>query len=385
VDSRNFQVVNSDISTAGPNQTVQFRFNTGTSYVHFMNSYLKFTVTASAGTDHDLKSGSALNFIRETVVLSHSGVEMDRLNYCNLYNSKVLDYKYSADYLDNALSIMDYKTSASEDAISTTSKTYCIPLHLLCGFFDQDKLCPSHLCAGLNLQITFETALRAIVAGTGSPSYTMSNMEVHLDSYMLSTVVRRKLDAISASNGLEYFYVSKHAGRYTTSATTGNFQVSRAVSRALGAVCVHQLDSEVDGVNEDSMRSDKIVDGAATGVATVQWRLGGRYFPNKIINTRPDLYMFNQWAFNKHRSMFSPGNVGISDLDSDGAQAGRKGLLAVNLETSTTVALSGLPLNNARRLNLDVTYGDAVARTVYIWLEYLRVAKAMLDNIKVSE
>lgn len=373
IDSRNHVIVSSDKASASANQTVQFRLNTGSAYIHGMNSYLKMKVAASAD-NQTFGTGSCANLIREVVVLSASGVELDRITNYNVWHRDWCHNTFQADYLDNHLQMAGFNYLTRD--VDTGAKTFILPLWHLSGIFARDKLMPAHLASGMIIQLTFETDLRALKAASGTPTFTVSDMELSIDVYNLNNVIRRKLDAISASNGLEYHYVSTHTSQYSTSAATFNGEVSRAVSRALGGWAKIQLDADIDAATEDAFVSD---DGSA--VSSCQWRLGALYYPNKALSDEVEMYCYSQYAFDKMRQYHAPSNVALADWDASPFTA----VFGVNLEKSTVVGLSGLPLNSSRRLHFNATFASGAARTIYIFMNYMRVASCYLNSVKVSE
>jgi len=127
------------------------------------------------------------------------------------------------------------------------------------------------------------------------------------------------------------------------------------------------------------MRSESV--GAGTGVTGLQWRLGALYLPNKQLSDGVEMFMYSKYAHDKLRGYNSPDSVSLADW----SDADRKAVFAVNLEKSTVVGLSGLPMNNSRRLQCNLTFQAGANRTIYIWLQYLRVATCNLDHVKVSE
>jgi hypothetical protein len=368
VESRNYVRVVSDTASAKANNTIQFRWNTGNSYVHPLNSYLKLKVRTSAGTP-DFGTGSVANLIKEVVVLSNSGQEVDRITNFNVWHRDWVRYSTPVDYQSNILSTAYYNESSSK--LSTADQTLCLPLSHLAGIFNRDKLMPAHLAAGLVVQITFDTDIRAWnVAG----SFTASSMELVLDVYHLKPVVLRKLDAISASNGLEYWYESYHTSKYTTSASQFDADIAKAVSRAQMAWAKVQQSDQINEATEDAFLSDD-----SSNYVSAQWRLGSLYFPMKALDSEQEMYMFTQHAFDKLRDSNTHNNVTFSTYSSNGA------VLGVSLEKSTVLGLSGLPMNNSRRLNLSMTFGGGVDREIYIFLKFVRVASIYLDRVKISE
>ena len=196
-----------------------------------------------------------------------------------------------------------------------------------------------------------------------------------------------------------------------TNGTKINVEVRKAVARALSAFAMGTI--KADSGTKDNMKSEPF----ATVDTVVEWRLGSLYPTQQPITTVNESYFQAQNMFdgglldckrtnNVNVSSFTtstdsvantaavvtvPSGGGDITLPADGGTLDGMGVYAVSLERSDVAIngvlnIGGLPTNNSRSLSLDLqTAGVAGARTFYLFMKHLRIAKVFLDNVSVSE
>ena len=156
--------------TVDRNSTMVFQWNTGNAYIDTSNSYLRFKMKAS-GTANVVPAsfnyGSALNLFHEYRIRSRSGVELDRLENCNLYNQYRLKYTKSTNWLSTVGQTFFYlSNSAIFNQANTIITDVCIPLCELATFFcsiKKGQLLPPQIASGLQIELSLESVARAFL------------------------------------------------------------------------------------------------------------------------------------------------------------------------------------------------------------------------------
>ena len=355
---------------------------TGAQYIDWRNSYLKFglTVDTSAGGDWHFGLGSACNLFREIIISSRSGVELDRITRLNLLRLHHDRVHMSAEELDSVGSLMGYQdyTTATGTASGYTDNTqarFVIPMRKLSGFFDSPKLCPSHLASGLRIELVLEskaTAVRCVAANTIA-SYTIADPEVQCDTFLLNDDSTRKLNEISARNGLEYVFQSWHMTSDSKTGDQFNIDTNKAVSRALGAFAVSRLTTSITDDAKDSLSSEPTYP-----VNRTQFRLGSEYYPQHYTERAADQF-FNTLYANEKLHSKNPSSLSQTQFTESLWQ------VDANLERSTILALTGLPINNSRALSLDCQFSGSASREVNVFLQYVVLARCYINNVSVVE
>lgn len=381
VVSRNMKRSFANLDSYKEGGKVIITWNSGSEYVHGMNSYLTFDVAISgpAGATGTLESGSAINFIDSVTVNSLQGTEVDRVEGVNIYRRDVDRYTYSQDYINNIGSVMGYGSTepggTSNVIITTTPQRFCIPLSKICGLCNTSVLLPSMLAGGLRFEIKLATLESALKQGATVPTgYALTNVNMQLDSYQLADSIQKRLMQESAATGLEFFYETYDRTRHNIAASTkANITVRKAVSRALSAHAKTRLTASTNVLTEDSMASEDYK------VASMFWRLGSLNFPNSRLTDKTEQYYYAQYAFGKLQHPHKSNSISLKDFK------GKEGITAVTLERSSVLSLSGLPVNNSRTLQLELDYDDPQNRDIDVFMNYLQLARVFPNNILVKE
>ena len=363
-------------------------WNSGAEYVNGMNSYLTFDAAVDAGVC-DFGSGSAINFIDNVTVNSIQGTEVDRVEGVNAYRRDMDRHTFSQNWINNQGSVMGYGSTEITEIgvgggttgqtvpvqINTTPQRFCIPLSKICGICNTSVLLPSMLAGGLRFEIklaSLGTALKQ-VSGT-TTKYSLTNVNMHLDSFQLADSIQKRLMQESSTNGLEFYYETYDRTRHNISASNkANITVRKAVSRALSAFAKTRLTSKVDNLAEDCMESEE------NKVAGFFWRLGSLNFPNQKLLNKTEQYYYAQYVFNKFAKPHQSNSVSLNDfLD-------KEGLVTVTLERSSVLMLSGLPVNNSRTLQVELDYDTSANRDIDVYMHYLQLARVFPNNVLVKE
>lgn len=353
-------------------------WNSGAEYVNGMNSYLTFDAQVDVGVG-SFESGSAINFIDNVTVSSIQGSEVDRVEGVNAYRRDMDRYTYSQDYINNVGSVMGYGSTESGAVsavkVTTTPQRFCIPLSKICGLCNTSVLIPSMMAGGLRFEIKLAPLFTVFKQDTGvSTKYTLTNVNMHLDSYQLADSIQKRLMQEASATGLEFYYETYDRTRHNiSSATKANITVRKSVSRALSAFAKTRITTEVDKSTVDSMASE------VNDVEGFFWRLGSLNFPNQKLLHKTEQYYYAQYVFNKLAKPHQGSSVSLTDF------LGNEGLVAVTLERSSVLMLSGLPVNNARTLQVELDYKDPKDRDIDIYMHYLQLARVFPNNILIKE
>jgi len=361
---------------------------TGAQYIDWRNSYLKFGLTVVNGGSGNwhFGLGSATNLFREIIISSRSGVEIDRITRLNLLRLHHDRVHMSGEELASVGSLMGYfdydtATTAPTSVAPTVGFTdnvkynFVIPMNKLSGFFDSPKLCPSHLASGLRIELVLESKTTAIQVQAADVvnSYTISDPEIQCDTFLLNDDSTRKLNEISARNGLEYVFQSWHMTSDSKTGDQFNIDTNKAVSRALGAFAVSRLTASITDGTLDSLASE-----ADYPVNRTQFRLGSEYYPQHYTERDSDQF-FNTLYANEKLHSRNPSSLSQAQFIAALWQ------VDANLERSTVLALTGLPINNSRALSFDIQFSGSASREVNVFLQYVVLARCYINNVSVVE
>jgi hypothetical protein len=372
-------------------------FNTGAKFVNPRRSYLAMKVRSTVAVKGaNFGHGSACNLIRRVVITSRSGVELSRTEDYNILMAKCLRYGCPKDWLDKFGEIIglndDTTTLGQSDIqIPTGGKIFMIPLDKLSPFFEGDgkSLIPPPAAAGLRVQITFASDAQALVSDDVLQKYEIDDIYIVANLTTMVDSWQKLLNEESARDGLTYSYPEWHTTQSASSQTNTNIEVRKAVARAMSAFVISK--QLPDLTTSDNMKSD------AYQVNSYQYRLGSLYPTQQPITTGQEAYFQAQsmWdggvldckrpnavSYTQFSTSTAPvALTGTSDGD---------GIVAVSLERNDVALngvlnIAGMPTNNSRVLGCDLEFTSATARTNYLFMKHLRVAKFFIDNAVLSE
>ncbi len=383
--SRSFKRQFPQKSSYGEGEEIIVDFNSGAQFLNAHRSWLKFTVAlqgagAAAATWGD--QGGACNIFDRVVVSTRSGVELSRLETANAYYAKLIRYGCSKEFVETFGDAMGYKAIGGADVLA--QGTFCIPLAFLSPFFKGDgkSLVPPQIAAGLRVSLTLAPRTTAVVAADAITGYTISDMSIQSNLSMLTDDWQRRLNEISASQGLAYAWCETHTTNsvLASAQTSVDIQVRKAAARVLSAMTVSRTTATIIDQTADSMASE-----AYNPANQFQWRLGSMYPTMQPITNSTEAYMVAQSAADGGLvNCMSPNGVSLATF-----LAGQ-GVTSCSLERSDialndVLNVSGLPSNNSRALDVDIRFGVGADRTTVLYMKHLKVARAFLENVVVSE
>lgn len=375
-----------------------FYIQSGSSFVDFRNSVLRFKFyhSASDGKDLGWGIGSSLNIIRDIIITTRSGTELGRIQRANVYYAQRDRQRLSREQILSVGSLIGYKvddsatianidkdTNSLVDATSEAKAVdYTVPLSHLHGLFDTDQLAPAALASGLKIELFLETPATALFASDGSnvTQYNITTPYILCDCHMLNDDTARKLAQISARSGLEYMYRATHMNSDSGIKSVFNVESNKASSRALGGMIVPRAINALGDVKKDSMRAQSYTgdsEGKVKDVVEYQMRLGSSYFPFQAVRGQSEAY-FNQ--------LYSNGKLGkhSSLIDARRYQSYASTYNAL-FETSDVIANSGLAVNNSQNLTTNVKYADTTESDLSLFLDFTMLIRIFPSNVVVFD
>ncbi len=387
-------------------QTMVFDLQTGSYFIDGKNSYLKLTMKPDAditSTTRLFGSGGATNLIKRVVVRTKSGKEWSRCEEYNLYAKATLRYSCPEMYLNyvaNSYSFTDTNDNIPKTATALQGLTFTIPMWLLAGCFNQDKLLPPQIMEGLRIEITLASFGEAIAdnGGSGATTYVVSNAEIHSDAFDIADQFKRKVAEMSARQGLvlvhkEYFH--SNVGTISPS-NQYNFDIKKACSKACRSFTIMRPPANLDDPTLDSMNSE------VYNVSRYQAHIGQDYLPNQPISVPAtqgggvvalrdvnEAYYDTQFVWDKVNQCWYSNSVRpikFLGAQEDGtAIADKDGQVAFNLNKSHVTDLDGYVLNNSRALVIDIQTHLSAQRKLDTYLQHLRVAKVYTANAEIRD
>lgn len=378
-------------------------FNSGAEFINPRRSYLLMKVKLAASPvaiAANFGRGGCTNLIKRVVITSRSGVELSRTEEFNLLTAKTFRYGCNSEHVEQFGQVMGYTNNASElgntnTQLTPTGKVFLIPLTVLSPFFagDGKTLIPPQLAAGLRVQLTFESDIRALISSATAAAYEieeiycMTNVTNMVDSW------QKHLSEESARDGLTYSYAEWHTTQTSSpiGTTSANIEVRKAVARAMFAFTVTQ--TPANAFLTDNMKSDTY------GQKVVEYRLGSLYPTQAPISTSEEMYFHSQSAWDadvpdpqKTNSVSlnsfknSTQTIGASTGVADGDAITSTSLERNDVSINGVLNIGGLPTNNSRVLAVNIVTPSSPAVSItYLFMKHLRIVKAFLDNCSVSE
>ena len=322
------------------------------------------------GRDWRRGVGSLFDFGGSDMYISDAATATKRYPYHN----------FTAEEYKQNLGPAGYKLIGFES--TGTSQTYIIPLMLFSDIFAQDKLAPSFLVAGSRLHLTLNSANHAFICGgnaTGTTDFTISKASIHLEQYQLTDAVAKVLSAISATSGLEYPFESIYHTQTQSTDQAVSIQVSRALSRANHVMLVSRRTDEMGVPLKNSICARPIL---PTENVRYQVQLGGQTIPTQEIEGPIEAFLMANVTMRRMHTMTGNDNNFAIDFLRGGA-----GILALSLESSSTLEQSGAALSAQRVLLFNFYRSDSGGagnqHLHVLFTSYVRLATIFLDSVIV--
>jgi hypothetical protein len=395
-------------------------FNTGSEYVLGRNSYFEFKLqmdgfgsgTLAGKHIHFGNNGSAMNIIRRFHMDDRTGTEMQHTNRISLLSNRLIRYNNSTGYLQNQGSVMGVNTLKDPildldlpngrpsifDATTKYTVTYNIPLKWLSGFFDTDQPIPPQVLSAMKLELEFETpnvAFRALMDVPTDPYVPYTDSEavykiidpvIVFDTLQMTDQIAAQINVNSATEGLQIPFRTWFSQDYSNLDSQNlNIQNRKNVSLAFSAIGILQSTLTTDNEQTaDSMAS------IPWETNSWQWRAGNLYFPNQPLQatsftsgTSDDLIPS---TYSHLMTLLGKNNQSKTECGMDVWTDFKNYLncIPLDLERSALSQVNGLPLNNSRSLELNVTQDSSGPFTGIVFLQYQQVVNAFLDNTLIE-
>lgn len=362
-----------------PSSNAICTLNTGSNYIDGRASYLAFEIKSSDGfLGSSAKTAFAHQIFKSILITDRAGNEIERIDDLGRLATLRLKMRYTKSKLDTEAGILG-TTSAL-----TSFVRFLVPLRDLCGLFDFDQLLPPALMSGLRIELEFYPLQIALYKSGGAVSDgEVSNMHLLLETCTLTDSVVRALNERSAQNGLNIMINTFYKSSLTFTGADVCIENPKAVSRACGGYLTQRV-PDTNDANEGKRDSHK---SNAFSWTSYQWRAGNLYFPQQKYSTSTgelskEAYYDAVKTTNKAMSTNDSVAVAYSDFKAGDASTH----VAVDLERSSALDLSGIPLNNSRKLEFSGTTTDSgTAQTYRLWLKYVKVLRVFMDNTEIEE
>ena len=362
-------------TSALPQETSVFTLNSGSAFIDWHESYLSIDVkntSVQTGTAWFGRfGGSACNLVDQITISSRSGQVIETISKANLlaairvqYERALGDTTFGAGSCAGIAELNDAGVSEVADPLGWTMNSvirFCIPLTMISPLFAGSKsLWPASLCSGLRVEILWArpaAAMCSTKADAGQTmNYSIANISINAQSYLLSDLVLRNLNSISASAGLEVVSSTYFSAIGQRNVSMYSTELAKAASRALMCIYSEKL-SGPRPITESPMAAAAL--SSTSYCAEFQFRLGSLYFPSRSVRgnsareTAPQIMSHSLMAFNSYR----PGR-GCTMSEKEFRNGGC--VFAQSLERSNCLELAGQPLSNSRVLQLQANFVDAL-------------------------
>ncbi len=390
------------------NSTMVCILNTGSSFIYGPNSTLSLDVkilnVGTAGVINGVKllaPGSAASLIQRITIMTRSGVVLERIDGSHVLSAIKVNFEHGKDWFNTVGQLMgadsgEYVNGVFNYNVLSVGSTYRfqIPMSILSGLFQYENLLPSALMSGLRIELTLNPASQCLMAADTTAGtdyqYQIFTPRIMCDSYMLTDSITRALNESAASSGLEIVfktYFTTVGSRSNTNVI--NVESRRACSRAMSAFYI-ELTPRSSVLATNPLNTDFIT--ANVGPVQTQWRAGSLYFPNSAITgTPPQVSAENfQMALQTFNKYASPINSRLDFGQFRGIVFGTTteafNIMSTTFERSSVLDLAGIPLSNSRVLALNATFADSAttAKTSYLFLEYITLARVFISNCTVE-
>ena len=383
-------------STYPQNAPMILESQTGSAFVDPQGSWFEFGVSATnSGTvSTNVGSGSAANFLQESLVTHRTGTELSRCQEIPLYVRNKQGWENDSNWKTHQGPLQGYTPisgTATDLQGASEMARFAIPLACVSPFFSGRKLIPPQIMEGLRLRITLASVAHALVSASDAPTgFTIHTPRIMWNTVTLADAFRRKISEISAQKGLVMLHKEVFHQRTSANATSYNFEIRKAVAKALACHVVSRLDTTVANAagNVDPLTSEVFA------WTRGQARIGQNYFPNQALEgvaARPAaFYAYTLHSYGKLTNAGDRASLIAYDQTTGtaggyvGTTADARGAIAFNLNKSSVSDMDGISVNNSRSLVIDLQAASA-ARTIDAFLVHLRMVRAFPSNAEVRD
>jgi hypothetical protein len=383
-------------------QTIRAVFQTGSKYVDVLNSQLVFTLNTTnvEGANVTWGKGSAINLIKNVRVYHKNGTELVNIqnhNLNQLIEDKASKSKrwfdtvgYLAGYdasntLGSGLGTLAppvYGGTVQQQPVVGGSQQFIIPLSCVAPIFNpMDKqLLPSVLAMGLILEIDLATNAEAVVrvGGAGSVELELKNIYLNLSCSTLADMTVATMNDFASKKLIEYVYIDTYTSRINNPQQNGT--ISTSINKAV-SFADHIVAGEVISANRGTQIADEFALATTTGT-TYQYQLGSIQLPSQVFtDTIHTSYLQALKTYNKFRDDADNPSMNWPLYNSN------LYIKTCSFSKDQLLQLSQLPINSSRSLRYEQNYtpAPAEARTVFIFLHYIKSLRCSLSDCTVNQ
>jgi len=402
---RSQKIQYSDSPVNYDDSVVVLNFQTGSDYISSKDSYLRVVLktyasdrkTATTGVVTLGKFGTILNCFKTVRVVGRAGDVVAQIDSSNLLNYYKINYEHTRQWKEQQGSaLIGWSGTGNGTVIPNGASTeFLIPLQLVCPFFESPELLPNMLCRGMRLEITLENPSVAFQQKTATDlgSYSLEGVQLHLDSYTLTSGALNWLNDRSASNGLVMTYQDYENSHFSKGATTTSYayEVRKTASMANAVMTIFR-ESRVKadggaGGTPATTELDQNSFGSSQPVATdtMQYRVASLYLPIQPIVGPLQIYQQQNYALDRLRTGQELG-VSLAEFNEERGLAVHPAIL-----DRYWLEGSGLAINNSTTLVVQgvnaVSIGGAQAepKDVDMFLKHTRSLTIFLQNLRRSD
>jgi hypothetical protein len=381
---------------------VVINLQTGSDYISWRDSWVRVVVNTfqtSGAPINDVgwgPRGSVLNVFRTIRVIGRAGDVIAQIDRSNLLNYYRVNYEHTDQWKkQQGNALIGWDDSANTFASGTE---YLIPLQLLCPFFEHEQLAPNMLCRGMRLECTLESPSTAMLQVEGAPapltSYTLSGVQLLLDSYTLTSGATNWLNERSANSGLVMTYKDFENSHFVIDkdSTSYSFEVRKTASMATSAMTIIR-DSDTHnpgGEAKASLTQNSFASYVPRDTDEFQARVSSLYLPVQPL--RGSKQFFAQWNYAQDK-LNTRKEMGLTYADFLGDAGVVRGTAVLPVQLSRYwLEGSGLAINNSATLSVVGTCVPAPSggvgpqdKQVDIFLEHTRSLTIFLQNLRRSD
>ena len=351
--------------------------NPGDEMVHGKGSYLVMDIEGSGpGVDMKFPSGCGTNVVDTIVLTTSKGTEILREEDVADRLQLVIPATHSQDWLSHYGEVMGFDTDHN---YHNNKRRVVIPLGLLCGFFNEDKLIPASLTQGLRVAIKLNTQDVAFNSDNAANTYTVTDAKIVLQQHLLMDSAIAFLSQQASSQGLQYIFSSyEHVGQSASTDTKVNVSVTRALSKTLKTY----FKARAQG--NQVFNADSLASASSDQVVDFQVNLGGYFEPSNKMDLSGNLaeegFAYTQENLWGQASMGTWKSNDISYTDFKNALYAHFG---VNLTRSNK--LSGLEIASSKQLQWRIGVKGAISQRYDVFVEHLKLITSTLTKEVVQD
>lgn len=258
-------------------------------------SYLTFDValTKTGGTYIRNHSGIFTLFQRVRIRAGSTEIE-DNRDYNRIY-AMLWEMLNPIDVTGNiGVTVLGFGTQAQRNALGAqSSTTYACPV--FSGVLNTELLPLDNIKSGIEIEFYLDDAVNVLETDGTNPSFTVSNVQFHIERLDMDPSYRARMASMVASQGLKLGF--RVWNRFSTPLTTGSLQ----------QITINSRNSSVNGMLNIFVNSSQLADptvndrfitwlptptGATGSISTSQLIINGAIFPDEPI----DCFNCQRWA-----------------------------------------------------------------------------------------